>query len=90
MLLFTADRSDEDRPSSLGLDRVTSTSVIRFRPTSSDDGVTWACEAEHPALDSAPLRASVLLSVLRKCYFYLYRPPAFCTAAGAAEAIIVI
>ena len=46
--------------------RITSTSTIRFRPTAADNGVTWACEAEHQAIVYSPLRASVLLSVLRK------------------------
>ena len=41
-------------------------STIRFRPTSSDNGVTYACEAEHPALLNTPLRSTVSLSVLRK------------------------
>ena len=49
--------------------RITTFSTIKFRPTSSDNGVTWACEANHPALtNSGPLRTTVLLSVLRK-YF---------------------
>ena len=46
--------------------RIPSTSTIRFRPTAADNGVTWACEAEHQAIVYSPLRASVLLSVLRK------------------------
>ena len=60
---------DDDQSSGggfTGSGRVTSTSTIRFRPTADDNGVTWACEAEHQAIVYSPLRASVLLSVLRK------------------------
>ena len=59
-------RQDEDEQSGSKGDRITTTSVIKFRPTSSDNGVTWACEAEHPALLNPPLRTAVLLSVQRK------------------------
>ena len=52
--------------------RVTTFSTIKFRPTSSDNGVTWACEADHPALTNAPLRTTVLLSVLRKLVFHIF------------------
>lgn len=46
--------------------RTTTTSVIKFRPTAGDDGATWACEAEHPALVNPPMRTAVLLSVQRE------------------------
>jgi len=58
---LTETREDVDEVGSGG--RTTTTSVIRFRPTSEDDGATWACEAEHPALINPPLRTAVLLSV---------------------------
>ena len=64
---FVSDtRQDEDEQSGSKADRITTTSVIKFRPTSADNGVTWACEAEHPALLNPPLRTAVLLSVQRK------------------------
>ena len=67
-MFFAENRKDSDQPSPLGQDRVTSTSVLRFRPTSVDDGVTWACEADHPAVEysSRNSRYSIILSVLRK------------------------
>ena len=69
-LIFAESRQDVDEK---GVDnRVTTTSVIKFRPTSSDNGVTWACEADHPALTNPPLRSTVLLSVLRKYFFMLF------------------
>ena len=53
--------------------RITTFSTIKFRPTSSDNGVTWACEANHPALtNSGPLRTTVLLSVLRKYFSNIF------------------
>ncbi|XP_059086903.1 synaptogenesis protein syg-2-like [Tigriopus californicus] len=63
---YTANRQDEDRPSALGGDegRITSISIIRFSPTNMDNGITWACEAQHSAITYAPLRSSVVLSVL--------------------------
>ena len=69
LFIFAESRQDVDEK---GADnRVTTTSVIKFRPTSSDNGVTWACEADHPALTNPPLRSTVLLSVLRKYFFVL-------------------
>ena len=65
-IYFISDsRHDEDKTGSSD-GRITSVSTIRFRPSASDNGITWACEAEHPALTYSPLRSSVLLSVLRK------------------------
>jgi hypothetical protein len=65
-LSFSDTRLDDDKIGSGPDGRVTSTSTIRFRPTAEDNGVTWACEAEHQAIVYSPLRASVLLSVLRE------------------------
>lgn len=65
---FSDNRADEDE-SGLKDGRITSSSTIRFRPTSVDNGVTFACEAEHPALLNHPLRSTVLISVLRKEFF---------------------
>ena len=64
---FSEAREEIDEVSPDG--RVTTFSTIKFRPTSSDNGVTWACEADHPALSNSPLRTTVLLSVLRKFIF---------------------
>ena len=64
--LFSDTRQDEDEQSGSRGDRITTTSLIKFRPTSADDDITWACEAEHPALLNPPLRTAVLLSVQRK------------------------
>ena len=66
--IISDTRQDEDEQSGARGDRITTTSLIKFRPTSADDDITWACEAEHPALINPPLRTSVLLSVQRK-YF---------------------
>ncbi|XP_040568180.1 nephrin isoform X2 [Lepeophtheirus salmonis] len=60
---FTESRIDEDTIGEDAEHRVTSISSIRIRPTQKDNHVTWACEAVHPALKNAPMRASVLLSV---------------------------
>lgn len=60
---FTDSRQDKDQIGERD-GRVTTTSTIKFRPTSSDNSVTWACEADHPALINPPLRSTVLLSVL--------------------------
>ena len=68
--LLLDTRQDEDEQSGSRGDRITTTSVIKFRPTSADDDITWACEAEHPALLNPPLRTAVLLSVQRK-FFYI-------------------
>ena len=68
--LFSDTRQDEDEQSGSRGDRITTTSLIKFRPTSADDDITWACEAEHPALLNPPLRTAVLLSVQRK-FFYI-------------------
>ena len=64
--LLSDTRQDEDEQSGSRGDRITTTSLIKFRPTSADDDITWACEAEHPALLNPPLRTAVLLSVQRK------------------------
>ena len=64
--LFLDTRQDEDEQSGSRGDRITTTSLIKFRPTSADDDITWACEAEHPALLNPPLRTAVLLSVQRE------------------------
>ena len=62
--------SREDTPedgSSEG--RKTVTSTIKFRPTSRDNLASYACEAQHPALDS-PQRVEVFLSVMCKYKVY--------------------
>ena len=64
--MFLDTRQDEDEQSGSRGDRITTTSLIKFRPTSADDDITWACEAEHPALLNPPLRTAVLLSVQRE------------------------
>ena len=64
-ICFSDSRADDDQLNDAS-GRITSTSTIRFRPTAADNGVTWACEAEHQAIVYSPLRASVLLSVLRE------------------------
>ena len=69
--LLSDTRQDEDEQSGSRGDRITTTSLIKFRPTSADDDITWACEAEHPALLNPPLRTAVLLSVQRK-FIYIY------------------
>ena len=69
--------SREDTPedgSSEG--RKTVTSTIKFRPTSRDNLASYACEAQHPALDS-PQRVEVFLSVMCKYkvygeYYYIF------------------
>ena len=65
-------RQDEDEQSGSRGDRITTTSLIKFRPTSADDDITWACEAEPPALLNPPLRTAVLLSVQRKYLINLH------------------
>ena len=69
--LFSDTRQDEDEQSGARGDRITTTSLIKFRPTSADNDVTWACEAEHPALLNPPMRTAVLLSVQRKSFINL-------------------
>lgn len=44
--------------------RKTVTSVVKFRPTARDNGATFACEAQHPALMNNPMRVTVVLSVM--------------------------
>ena len=65
LFILSESRADDNQLNDAS-GRITSTSTIRFRPTAADNGVTWACEAEHQAIVYSPLRASVLLSVLRK------------------------
>ena len=56
-------------------DRKTTFSKIKFLPNSADNQVTYACEANHPALrgtatrPASPMRSSVLLSVLCKLLY---------------------
>ena len=69
---FSDTRQDEDEQSGSRGDRITTTSLIKFRPTSADNDITWACEAEHPALLNPPLRTAVLLSVQRKLVINLF------------------
>lgn len=65
-------------------------STIRFRPTSSDNSVTYACEAEHAALLNPPLRSSVLLSVLRKFVFLTSITKKFAFIGRAKKNLIII
>lgn len=46
-----------------GLEVTISKSSINLRPRSDDNGVSYTCEAHHPALE-VPMRHSVFLSVL--------------------------
>jgi len=55
-------REDSDDKGGLP-ERTTVTSILRFKPTASDNLANIACEAQHPALQSTPLRASVKMFV---------------------------
>ncbi len=59
----TASDDSEEDGSISGEDRKTAVSKISFRPTSRDNKAIVACEAEHPAVNSAPMRVGVVLSV---------------------------
>ena len=59
-------REDSDDKGSLP-ERTTVTSVLRFKPSAGDNLANIACEAQHPALQSRPLRASVKMFV--QCKF---------------------
>lgn len=49
--------------------RFTTTSRLRLSPTSQDDYTEYTCQAKHKALQpDMPMRATVQLSVLCKCY----------------------
>jgi len=55
-------REDSDDKGSLP-ERTTVTSILRFKPSAGDNLANIACEAQHPALQSRPLRASVKMFV---------------------------
>ena len=59
-------REDSDDKGSLP-ERTTVTSILRFKPSAGDNLANIACEAQHPALQSRPLRASVKMFV--QCKF---------------------
>lgn len=62
--------------------RKTVKSTIKFRPTSRDNKASFACEAQHQALLSVPMRVAVMLSV--QCKFRLHQ----ILIQPAAESII--
>ena len=59
-------REDSDDKGSLP-ERTTVTSILKFKPSAGDNLANIACEAQHPALQSRPLRASVKMFV--QCKF---------------------
>ncbi len=59
-----ATDDDSALPAFRGQGRKSLKSKIKLRPTSSDNGATYACEAKHDALvDRARMRVAVVLSV---------------------------
>ena len=67
---FLTDSREDTEEDGTSEGRKTVTSTIKFRPTSRDDSATYACEADHPALDNTSpprtMRVSVVLSVMCK------------------------
>ena len=67
--LSVADKEEEtlsgdDVTAFRGQNRQSIKSKIKFRPTSADNGATYACEAKHDALAGRPrMRFAVVLSV---------------------------
>ena len=62
---FAGRREDVDEKGSDEV-RTTVSSTIRFRPTIEDNMKAVTCEAQHPALQSGPLTASLNIFVQRK------------------------
>ena len=73
MSVVSAFAAQEDSYSGWGSPgRNDTTSVVTLRPTADDDGASFSCVAQHPAIapeDRQKLNATIRLSVLRK---YLY------------------
>lgn len=76
--LSVADKEEEtlsgdDVAAFRGQDRQSIRSKIKFRPSSADNGATYACEAKHDALAGRPrMRFAVVLSV--HCKFVSSHP----------------
>ena len=71
--LFLGRREDSDDKGSLP-ERTTVTSILRFKPSAGDNSQNIACEAQHPALTTEPLRASIKMFV--QCKYCIQIRPA--------------
>ena len=66
-MISAGRREDSEDEGSLP-NRMTVTSVLRFRPRAGDNTRKIACEAQHPALTKEPLRAFVTMLV--QCKYF--------------------